>query len=60
MTALALAPIVLFAVVVGAAAMANRRLGWRLERRPPPVSEAEARWLDELAVLRLEQRHPIC
>ncbi len=56
----ALAPIVLFAVVVAAAAIANRRLGWRLERRPPAVSEAEARWLDELAVLRLEQRHPIC
>ncbi len=56
----ALAPIVLFAVVVAAAAIANRRLGWRLERRQPMVSEAEARWLDELAVLRLEQRHPIC
>ncbi len=56
----ALTPILLFAVVVAAAAIANRRLGWRLERRPPSVSEAEARWLDELAVLRLEQRHPIC
>ncbi len=56
----ALAPIVLFAVIVALAAVANRRLGWRLERRPPPVSEAEERWLDELAVLRLEQRHPIC
>ena len=56
----ALAPIVLFAVVVAVAAVANRRLGWRLDRRPAAVSEAEARWLDELAVLRLEQRHPIC
>lgn len=55
-----LAPIVLFAVVVAVAAVANRRLGWRLERCPPPVSEAEARWFDELAVLRLEQRHPVC
>jgi hypothetical protein len=56
----ALAPIVLFAVLVALAALANRRLGWRLDGPPPPVTEAEARWLDELAVLRLEQRHPIC
>lgn len=56
----ALAPIVLFAVVVAAAFAANRRLGWRVDRRPETVSEAEARWLAELAVLRLEQRHPIC
>ncbi len=56
----ALAPIVLFAVVVGAAFAANRWLGWRIDRRPETVSESEARWLAELAVLRLEQRHPIC
>ncbi len=56
----ALAPIVLFAVVVAAAAITNRRLGWHLERRQLAVTEAEAHWLDELAVLRLEQRHPIC
>ena len=56
----ALAPIVLFAVIVALAAVANRRLGWRLEARPAPVSEAEEGWLAELSVLRLEQRHPIC
>ncbi len=56
----ALAPILLVAVLVAAAALANRRLGWRIERHAPPVSADEARWLSELAVLRLEQRHPIC
>jgi hypothetical protein len=56
----ALAPIALFAVIIAAAAIANRRLGWCLEKQTPVISEAEARWLDELAVLRLEQRHPIC
>jgi hypothetical protein len=53
----ALAPI---AVIVVAAAIADRRLGWRLDKQAPVVSDAEARWLGELAVLRLEQRHPIC
>ena len=56
----ALAPIALFAVIVAAAAIANRRLGWRLDKQAPVVSRAEARWLEELAVLRLKQRHPIC
>ena len=56
----ALAPIVLIAAIVAAATLANRRLGWRIERTPPPVSATEARWLDELAALELERRHPIC
>ncbi len=56
----AFAPIVLFVVLVAAAAAANRWLGWRIERHAPPVSQDDARWLSELAVLRLEQRHPIC
>jgi len=56
----ALAPFALFAVVVAVAVVANRRLGWHIDNRAPEVSEAEARWLDELAVLRLEERHPIC
>jgi|ETNmetMinimDraft_20_1059909.scaffolds.fasta_scaffold336311_1 hypothetical protein len=56
----ALAPVALFAMVVAMAVVANRRLGWRLDPPRQGVSEADARWLDELAVLRLEQRHPIC
>lgn len=55
---------VLFALlaVVALAALANRVLGIRLDRPEteiPPTAE-EQRWLDELAVLELERRHPVC
>ena len=56
----ALAPIALIVFAVALAAVANRRLGWRIETDPPPSSETEERWLEELAVLELERRHPIC
>ncbi len=56
----ALAPIALIVFAVALAAVANRRLGWRIEPQFAPSSETEKRWLAELAVLELERRHPIC
>ncbi len=40
--------------------LANRLLGLRIETEIAVESDAERRWLDELAVLRLEERHPCC
>ena len=40
--------------------LANRQLGLRIEKQRPVTSDAERRWLEELAVLRLEERHRVC
>ncbi len=49
----------LAAAAAGAAAL-NRRFGLSGNDRPRTVSAEEAVWLRELAVLRLDQRHPYC
>ncbi len=57
-------PFLLFLLVLlsamALAVLANRLLGLRIEKERPVASDAERRWLDELAVLRLEERHPCC
>ena len=40
--------------------LANRLLGLRIEKEIAVTSEAERRWLEELAVLKLEERHRVC
>ncbi len=46
--------------IMALAFLANRRLGLRIEKPRPVESEAERRWLEELAVLQLEERHRVC
>ena len=57
-------PIYLFLLVLlsamALAYFANRLLGLRIEKERPVESEAERRWLEELAVLQLEERHKVC
>ena len=57
-------PFLLFLLALVAAMalafLANRLLGLRIEKQRPVESEAERRWLEELAVLKLEERHRVC
>lgn len=57
-------PFLLFLLVLlsamALAVLANRLLGLRIEKEIAVTSDADQRWLDELAVLRLEERHPCC
>ena len=50
----------LLVAAMALAYLANRRLGRRIEKQRPVASEAERRWLEELAVLQLEERHRVC
>ncbi len=55
--------LLLLAAIVGLAAMANRALGPRIAPDEDAADAAHAgdeRWLEELAVLKLEERHPVC
>ena len=57
-------PFLLFLLVLlsamALAYLANRLLGLRIEKEIAVTSDAERRWLEELAVLQLEERHPVC
>ena len=52
--------LILLVSIVALAALANRLLGLRIEQERAVTSEAERRWLEELAVLQLEERHRVC
>ena len=52
--------LLLLAVIVGLAAMASRALGLRVAPDEDDIGAGDQRWLDELAVLQLEERHPVC
>ena len=57
-------PFLLFLLVLlsamALAYLANRLLGLRIEKEQAVTSDAERRWLRELAVLKLEERHRVC
>ncbi len=60
-----LLPVLVILPIVALAILGNRVLGLRLDdptRAAPEteLSEQERAWLEELAVLRLAERHPVC
>ncbi len=53
----------LLAAIVWLASLANRALGVHIapdDDAQDAAHPADQRWLDELAVLKLEERHPVC
>ncbi len=48
------------AAIVWLASMASRALGMRIEEAGDADDTVDERWLKELSVLKLEERHPVC
>ena len=48
------------AAIVWLASMASRALGMPAAQADDAARAGDERWLEELAVLQLEERHPVC